>query len=92
MKCFLVVIPEESELSEDDVSRIFANVREVIPGYVWVVASDIFNTSEGICTVLGIYPTDPPHRKLGLVVDMAFRDGYISGSIVDALNSWEVSK
>ena len=92
MKCFLIVAERGSELSKENVSQAFPSYYEFSEGSAWIIASETYNTTEGVCTALGIYPpSDPPHKKTGIVVGLSERDGYASKSVWDSVVAWEAT-
>ena len=89
MKCFLVIAGEGSELSAEKVAQVFPDNYEFSQGSVWIVASKTYATAEGVCTALGMLPPDPPHRKIGIVVSLSERSGYVNKSLGDLVSLWE---
>ena len=89
MKCFLVAATEGSEISTEDITSAFPNYYEVVPGRVWIVASEYIATTEGICMSLRIHPpTNPAHKRTALVTGLSDFNGYAQQSLWDQLKLW----
>lgn len=90
MKTFLVVAIDGSDLTSKEIALAFPHNHVLIEDKAWIIASEIYDTPEGVCTALGIYPpTSPPHNRTGLVTVLHHRAGMVRQSMLDALSYWE---
>lgn len=91
MNCYMIALPPGSAVTAEEVTSAFDedNRHEIIPGQVWVVASDRHDSPTAVCAALGIWPSkENGSSRGGVVVKVSGYFGLFNNALWEKMALW----